>query len=80
MLTPGQCRAARGFLDWTRAELAERTGLSLSTIASFEQGKRGTYRPNLMAIRTALEAAGVRFADDGCVCFAEVAAKGEGSE
>lgn len=79
MLTPQQCRAARGGLDWTRSELAERAGVSLSTVASFEQEKRGTYRPNQAALRLALEAGGVRFTDDGCVCFAAIEAKGEGA-
>lgn len=71
MLTPQQCRAARGGLDWTRAELAERAGVSLSTVASFEQEKRGTYRPNLDAMRRALEEGGVQFTEEGCVCFPE---------
>lgn len=78
MLTPQQCRAARGGLDWTRSELAEKAGVSLSTVASFEQEKRGTYRPNQAALRQALEAGGARFTEDGCVCFAE--ARGEGAE
>ena len=80
MLTPQQCRAARAGLDWTRAHLAERAGVSLSTVANFEQEKRGTYRPNLDALQRALEAGGAAFTVEGCVCFpahAEAPKKGE---
>lgn len=70
MITSQQCRAARAGLDWKRDELAEKAGVSLSTIASFERYERKPFRPNLAAIKSTFEAAGVRFTDDGCVCFA----------
>lgn len=71
MITPQQCRAARAGLDWTRDELAQKAGVGLSTVASFEREEGSPRGPNLAAIRLALEKVGVRFTDDGCVCFPE---------
>ncbi|AMJ63406.1 hypothetical protein AXW83_02745 [Bosea sp. PAMC 26642] len=70
-MTATQCRAARAGLDWKRDELARRAGVGLSTVASLERGERVPHGPNLKAIRLALEEAGVRFTEDGCVCFSQ---------
>ncbi len=60
-ITPAQCRAARGMLDWHRDELAKHSGVNKRTILRFE-GMEGDTRPTtLAAIRAALEAAGVEF-------------------
>lgn len=59
MLTPEQSRAARGWLDWTQDDLAKRANVSLSTIRDFEKGRRTPIGNNLVAIRRALETAGV---------------------
>jgi transcriptional regulator with XRE-family HTH domain len=71
LITPQQCRAARAGLDWTRDELAQKAGVGLSTVASFEREEGSPRGPNLAAIRLALEKVGVRFTEDGCVCFPE---------
>lgn len=63
MMTPEQCRAARALLDWSRDVTAARAGVSLSTVADFEAGRRSPMRNNLKAMRAALEAAGVLFVD-----------------
>lgn len=63
MLTPGQCRAARGLLDWTQEELAERAGVSRSTVRGFESGQHELHRASASVIRAALEAAGVVLID-----------------
>ena len=60
-LTPPQCRAARGLLDWSQIELAERSELSESTVRDFEKGRRTPSQTNLDAIRRTLEEAGVEF-------------------
>lgn len=62
-LTPEQCRAARGLLDWTQENLAERAGVSRSTIRGFENGQHDLHRASTAVIRGALEAAGVILLD-----------------
>lgn len=61
LLTPGQCRAARALLGWSQSELARSALVSISTIAQFERGQRATTRANLVALRQALDLAGIAF-------------------
>jgi transcriptional regulator with XRE-family HTH domain len=64
MLKPPQCRAARALLNWTQAELAERTAISAVSIRAFEKG--GEMREsNLRLLKLTFEAAGVVFQDEG---------------
>ena len=69
--TARQIRGARGLLGWTASDLAERSGLSFSTIRRAEAGDRGTGvgAAAANAIRTAFTAAGIRFgaAPDGAL-------------
>ena len=60
-MTPAQCRAARGLLDWTQAKLAEAAGLALATVVKFERSGRAVPARAVQAIRLAFEAAGVEF-------------------
>jgi hypothetical protein len=61
-LTPGQVRAARGFLGWSAEQLAEQSGVSFSTVRRVETpGERGVREQSLAAIRKALERAGIVF-------------------
>lgn len=64
-MSPEQCRAARAWLDWSQDELAAAARVSLSTVRDFEKGRRVPIANNLGAMRSALEAAGTRFVDDG---------------
>jgi transcriptional regulator with XRE-family HTH domain len=61
MITPAQCRGARGLLDWTQGRLATEAGVSLSTVKDFEGGHRMPIGNNLAAICRALEAGGIEF-------------------
>ncbi len=61
-LTPGQVRAARGYLGWSAEQLAEHAGVSFSTVRRVETpGERGVREQSISAIRKALERAGISF-------------------
>ena len=61
MLTPAQCRAARGLIDWSQQQLADAAGVGVATVRLFEAGKGEQRRSTLTVIRQALETAGVEF-------------------
>jgi DNA-binding transcriptional regulator YiaG len=65
ILTPAQCRAARGLVAWSQDQLAKRASVGNSTVRDFEKGRRVPMDDNLTAIRTTLEAADVVFENDG---------------
>ena len=60
MLTPEQSRAARGWLDWSQQDLADRAHVSLSTVRDFEKGRRSPIANNLDAIQRAINAGGIQ--------------------
>lgn len=60
-MSPEQVRAARNWLAWTQAELAERAKVGLSTVKDYESAKRTPIANNLEAIQRALEAGGIVF-------------------
>lgn len=76
MITPEQCRAARGWLNWTQAYLADWAGVSLSTVRNFESGRRAPIRNNLEALAEAFEVNGIRLTFDGEVPTGIVAHRG----
>ncbi|PZQ46341.1 MAG: hypothetical protein DI551_05345 [Micavibrio aeruginosavorus] len=59
-----QIKAARSFLGWTREELVEASGLSLSTVQNIEEGQSTTQK-TIDKAKRALEKNGVVFTDDG---------------
>ena len=65
-LTIAQIRAARALLRWTAENLARQSAVSLRTIQRAELAERDTSltTPNDLAIRHALEGAGVQFIDE----------------
>lgn len=63
MMTPAQCRAARGLLGWSQQDLAAKAGVARSTVAEFEQGRLMPRRANMTAMREAMELEGVEFLD-----------------
>jgi transcriptional regulator with XRE-family HTH domain len=63
MINVRQIRAARGLLDWSQAELAKASGLSLPAITKIERGTGHPRQDSLQAIRAAFENNGVEFLD-----------------
>jgi transcriptional regulator with XRE-family HTH domain len=60
-ISPEQCRAARGLVNWSQSDLAKAADMARSTVTDFERGAREPIPNNLTAIRSVLEAAGVEF-------------------
>jgi transcriptional regulator with XRE-family HTH domain len=60
-MTPPQIRAARGLLNWTAQELAEKVGVHRNIISNIEAGRYAGDAETLAAIRRVLEGAGVEF-------------------
>jgi len=65
-MTPAQCRAARGLVNWSQTELGERSGVNLKTIADFEREiRKRPYHRTLEAITAAFESVGIEFISGG---------------
>lgn len=64
MVTSAQLRAARGLLNWTVRDLSEAAGVHRNTITRIETEQTAP-GPAIVAIKKALEAAGVVFLPDG---------------
>lgn len=59
ILTPEQCRAARGLLDWTQEQLAQEAGVSRSTVRDFEKLRHHLNRTSEQSLIDAFARAGV---------------------
>ena len=64
MITPAQCRAARGLLDWTQQQLADKARVGIVTVRQFEAGASDSRRSTIDVIKRALEDAGVEFLEE----------------
>jgi len=64
MLTPEQCRGARGLLAWTQEKLAQQARVGIVTVRQLEAGTHEPRRATLDVIRRAFEAAGIEFIDE----------------
>ena len=70
-MTPGQVKAARKLLGWSRTQLGVRSGTSVHVVRAFERtgqvaklhGRRTEQVDTVAAIRAALEAAGIEFSN-----------------
>jgi transcriptional regulator with XRE-family HTH domain len=63
MVTPAQCRAARGLLNWSQQDLASQAEVGIVTVRQLEAGANEPRRATLDVIRRAFERAGVEFLD-----------------
>jgi hypothetical protein len=65
-LTSGQIRAARALLRWRAQDLAHASAVGVATVrrAELAEGETSMNAPNDVAVRRALEAAGVEFIDE----------------
>jgi DNA-binding XRE family transcriptional regulator len=59
ILLPAQCRGARGLLSWSQGELADRAGVSRSTVKDFETERHALHHSTERLLIDALEAGGV---------------------
>ena len=64
MVTGAQCRAARGLLDWSQQDLADKAQIGIVTVRQLEAGTGKPRRATVEVVRRALEAAGVEFIDE----------------
>ena len=64
IITAQQCRAARGFLDWSQEFLAKKVRVGKTAIGDFERGKTNPYRKTLEDIRFSFEETGIRFEEN----------------
>ncbi|MCJ8142397.1 helix-turn-helix domain-containing protein [Ancylobacter sp. A5.8] len=64
-LSPEQCRAARGLLDWTQETLACRAGVSRSTVRDFERHRHVLHRGTETLLVRTLQEAGVMLLPPG---------------
>lgn len=79
LLTPAQCRAARGLLDWSQPDLAKQSGLHVQTISNFEADTGTPTKTTLEKFSTAFERHGIEFIGvDGVRLKQDVIRKYEG--
>ena len=64
MITPAQCRAARGLIGWSQQDLAREARIGIVTVHQLEAGASEPRRATQDVIRRAFEAAGVEFIDE----------------
>ena len=67
MISTAQIRAARGLLNWSQGDLADRTGISQTSIGNLEKGATQPRETTLQTIKEILEGAGINFTDNGGV-------------
>ncbi len=64
MITPAQCRAARGLIAWSQQDLANEAGVGVVTVHQFEASSSNPRQATVNVIVRAFEKAGVEFIDE----------------
>ena len=69
MLSSSQIRAARALLGWSGTELAEKSGVGITTLRRYElqKGIPSANTSVLLILKTTLELAGIEFTGDPLV-------------
>jgi transcriptional regulator with XRE-family HTH domain len=67
LIQANQIRAARGLLDWTVGNLAEKSGIGASQVSAIENGKSAGSIEALSAIVRAFDQAGIELMENGGV-------------
>lgn len=60
-ITTAQIRGARGILNWSQGDLADRTGISPTSIGNIEKGLSQARESTLTAIQKSFEDSGIEF-------------------
>lgn len=61
MISPAQCRAARGLLNWSQSRLEQESLVGVATIRRFEGGAKNLTAANMDKIKLCFEQAGIHF-------------------
>lgn len=61
MITPRLSRAARALLGWNQGDLADHSGIAISTIRRFEGGNESAFDSTLKLLTETFEKAGIEF-------------------
>lgn len=64
MITPAQCRAARGLIAWSQQDLANNSGVGVVTVHQFEAASSKPRQATVIVIIQAFENAGVEFINE----------------
>jgi predicted transcriptional regulator len=64
LIYAAQIRAARGLLNWSQGELAERAGVSKQSVTRIEKGTMDPRFSTMAALNEAVRSAGVEMAED----------------
>jgi len=64
-LPAAHCRAARGWLGWTQAELSRRSGVGLTAIKDYENGNRRTHKGVQLLLQSTFAKVGVYCSEEG---------------
>jgi transcriptional regulator with XRE-family HTH domain len=67
LLTPRLCKAARALLNWTAVDLAEYSGVSVTTIRIYESEARDISKLTLVSVVRTFTDAGIEFLPGGVV-------------
>ena len=71
-ISPSQCRAARGLLNWSQPELAKRCGMHKQTISNFEAERSTPSNTSLELMTRTLENGGIEFGLDNGVSLPDI--------